>query len=230
MRAGNAISLMTFADPSGLMLPPAFRPLRLTATAGTAHDRARALAEGDDEAAGTLVVGGRPGTVEVAVVLAPEEPLSVARLVGLVGLTALAEAVGSHAPPDKPVTLDAAGTLHFDRARLGGGRLAWPEGCAEDAVPGWLVFSAMLIASKREAGDPGHTPESTSLEEEGFETGADALVESFARHLLRGLALWAEDGPAAAVARARTTLDADPATLHLDGTGWFDPSRGGPRL
>jgi hypothetical protein len=28
----------------------------------------------------------------------------------------------------------------------------------------------MLIASKREAGDPGHTPDSTSLEEEGFET------------------------------------------------------------
>ena len=230
MRAGNAIPLMTLADPSGLMLPPAFRPLRLTATAGPAHDRACALARDDDGAAGTLVVGGRPGTVEVAVVLAPEEPLAVARLVGLVGLTALAEAVGSHAPPDKPVTLDAAGTLYFDRARLGGGRLAWPGACAEEAVPDWLVFSAMLIASKREAGDPGHTPESTSLEEEGFESGADALVESFARHLLRGLALWAEDGPGASLARARFNLDADPATLCLDGTGWFDPSRGGPRL
>ncbi|GJD62882.1 hypothetical protein CS379_09920 [Methylobacterium frigidaeris] len=222
---------MTLADPSGLMLPPAFRPLRLTdASAGTAHERACALARGDDEAAGTLVVGARPGTVEVAVVLAPEEPLSVARRVGLVGLTALAEAVGSHAPPDKPVTLDAAGTLFFDRARLGGGRLGWPQACAEEAVPDWLVFSAMLIASKREAGDPGHTPGSTSLEEEGFEAGADALVESFARHLLRGLSLWAEDGPAAALARGRDYLDADPETVHLDGTGWFDPIRGGPRL
>jgi Biotin/lipoate A/B protein ligase family len=230
VRAGDAISLMTLADPSGLMLPPAFRPLRLSDPVATAHDRACALAAGDDGAAGTLVLGARPGTIEVAVVLAPEESLATARLVGLVGLTALAEAVGSHAPPDKPVTLDADGTLFFDRARLGGGRLAWAGPCAEDAVPDWLVFSAMLIASKREAGDPGHTPDSTSLEEEGFEAGADALIESFARHLLRGLSFWAEDGPAAALARARATLDADPALLRLDGTGWYDPARGGPRL
>ncbi|AWN47264.1 hypothetical protein DK419_13825 [Methylobacterium terrae] len=221
---------MTPADRQSLMLPPAFRPLRLSASAGTAHDRACALARAEAEAAGTLVVGARPGVVDVAVVLAPEEPLAVARRVGIVGLTALAEAVGSHGPPDKPVTLDAGGTLVFDRARLGGGRLAWPGPCAEDAVPDWLVFSAMLIASKREAGDPGHTPGSTSLEEEGFEAGADALIESFARHLLRGLSLWAEDGPAAAIARARGYLDADPDALRLDGTGWFDPARGGPRL
>lgn len=221
---------MSSVDSPGLMLPPAFRPLRLDASAGTAHDRACALAEGDDEAAGTLVVGARPGTLEVAVVLAPEEPLAVARRVGLVGLTALVEAVGSHAPPDKPVTLDAGSTLFFDRARLGGGRLASPAACAEEAVPDWLVFSWMLIASKREAGDPGHTPDSTSLEEEGFETGPDALVESFARHLLRGLSLWAEDGPDAALGRIRAHLDADPATLRLDGSGWFDPARGGPRL
>jgi len=221
---------MTLADSHGLMLPPAFRPLRLPASGETAHDRACALARADGEAPGTLVVGAGLKVVDLAVVLAPEEPLAIARRVGLVGLTALAEAVGSHAPPDKPVTLDADGTLFFDRARLGGGRLAWAGPCAEDAVPDWLVFSAMLIASKREAGDPGHTPDSTSLEEEGFEAGADALIESFARHLLRGLSFWAEDGPAAALARARATLDADPALLRLDGTGWFDPARGGPRL
>ncbi|TNC11975.1 hypothetical protein FF100_17165 [Methylobacterium terricola] len=221
---------MTFAEIRSLMLPPAFRPLRLAATAGTAHDRACALAQADHEAAGTLVVGARPGVVDLAVVLAPEEPLAIARRAGLVGLTALAEAVGSVAPPDKPVILDSAGTLVFDRARLGGGRLAWPEACPEEAVPDWLVFSAMLIASKRDAGDPGHTPESTSLEEEGFEASADALVESFARHLLRGLSLWAEDGPAASVARARDYLDAADGPLTLDGTGWFDPARGGPRL
>ncbi len=163
------------------------------------------------------------------VLLAPEEPLAAARRVGLVGLVALAEAVGSHAPPDKPVTLDAAGTLSFDRARLGGARLAWARGCPEDAVPDWLVFSWMLIAAKREAGDPGHTPDSTSLEEEGFEAGPDALIESFARHLLRGLSLWAEDGPRRAGA-ARPHLERRPGALRLDGTGWFDPARGGPRL
>lgn len=221
---------MTFADTRSLMLPPAFRSLRLAASDGTAHDRACALARADHEAAGTLVVGSRPGVVDVAVVLAPEEPLAVVRRVGLVGLTALAEAVGSVAPPDKPVILDAAGTLVFDRARLGGGRLAWPDDCADGEVPDWLVFSAMLIASKRDAGDPGHTPDSTSLEEEGFEASAESIVESFARHLLRGLSLWAEDGPAASVARARDYLEAADGPLTLDGTGWFDPVREGPRL
>ncbi|WP_279358604.1 biotin/lipoate--protein ligase family protein [Methylobacterium indicum] len=222
---------MTLADSSGLLLPPVFRSLRLPAgAAGTAHERACALAGDDDEAAGMLVVGTRPDLVDIAVVLAPEEPLAVARLAGLVGLTALAETVGSHGPPDKPVTLDGAGALLFDRARLGGGRLAWPEGCRDEAVPDWLVFSAMLIASKREAGDPGHTPDSTSLEEEGFEATGDALVESFARHLLRGLALWAEDGPPGARARARGFLGTDAGLPVLDGAGWFDPVRGGPRL
>ncbi|WP_288579798.1 biotin/lipoate--protein ligase family protein [uncultured Methylobacterium sp.] len=222
---------MTLADSPGLLLPPAFRALRLPPAAReTAHERACALAAADAEAAGTLVVGARPDLVDVAVVLAPEEPLSVARLAGLVGLTALAETVGSHGPPDKPVTVDAAGALFFDRARLGGGRLAWPESCGEDAVPDWLVFSGMLIASKREAGDPGHTPDSTSLEEEGFETTGIALVESFARHLLRGLALWAEDGAAGARARARGFLGTEAGPPALDGAGWFDPARGGPRL
>ncbi|WP_245524459.1 biotin/lipoate--protein ligase family protein [Methylobacterium nonmethylotrophicum] len=213
------------------MLPPAFRPLRLPDAGETAHDRACALARADGEAPGTLVVGARTDRVDLAVVLAPEEPLASARRVGLVGLAALVEAVGSHAPPDKPVILDAGGTLFFDRARLGGGRLAWPDACPEDAVPDWLVFSGMLIASKRDAGDPGHTPDSTSLEEEGFPPDCgDALAESFARHLLRGLSLWAEDGPDAAVVHARAYLETADRPLRLDGTGWFDPIRGGPRL
>ncbi len=70
------------------------------------------------------MVGTRPGTLEAAVVLAPEEPLAAARRVGLVGLVALAEAVGSHAPPDKPVTLDAAGTLSSTAPASAAG--AWP--------------------------------------------------------------------------------------------------------
>ncbi|GJD48728.1 hypothetical protein OPKNFCMD_1452 [Methylobacterium crusticola] len=244
---------MIAADAPALVLPPPFRAVTLRGRED-AHARACALAEAGPEA-GTLVVGAREAVVDLAVVLCPGEPLRVARLAGLVGLAALAEAVGSLAPPDKPVTLDWPDTLRFDRARLGGGRLACPPACGEDAVPAWLVFSAMLIASKREAGDPGLTPDSTSLEEEGFPARSrEPLVESFARHLMKGLEVWAEDGVPAAAARilpylprerpsVRWRIAPDGAacreepgreTLRLpfrpDGAAWLDPARGGPRL
>ncbi|MCJ2083789.1 biotin/lipoate--protein ligase family protein, partial [Methylobacterium sp. J-090] len=48
------------------------------------------------------------------------------------------------------------------------GRLDWPKDCAEEAVPDWLVFSAMVIVSKSHLGDPGLTPDSTALDEEGL--------------------------------------------------------------
>ena len=134
--------------------------------------------------------------------------------------------------------------------------LAWPQGCAETETPDWLVFSAMLIASKRDAGDPGLTPESTSLEEEGFPTDLrEALVESFARHLTKAFEIWSEDGAARSTGRylarlalppgARATIDpeGDARLVHADGRGgslpllpalvsptWRDPATGSVRL
>ncbi|MCJ2080325.1 biotin/lipoate--protein ligase family protein, partial [Methylobacterium sp. J-090] len=75
------------------------------------------------------------------------------------------------------------------------GRLDWPKDCAEEAVPDWLVFSAMVIVSKSHLGDPGLTPDSTALDEEGFGPGIRlALVESFSRNLMKAFATWEEDG------------------------------------
>jgi biotin-(acetyl-CoA carboxylase) ligase len=128
------------------------------------------------------------------VVLEPEEPLVSARRAFFAGMSGLADAVGAACPPDKPVEFDWPGTLLFDRARLGGGRLGWPNECAEEEVPDWLVFSAMLIASKHGSGEPGLTPDSTSLEDEGCTFTHEALLESFARNLMRGFHLWDEQG------------------------------------
>ena len=62
-------------------------------------------------------------------------------------------------------------------------------------MPDWLVFSATLIASKAAAGDPGLTPDSTALEEEGFPPDLHGpLAESFARHLTKAFEIWREDG------------------------------------
>lgn len=178
---------------AGLVLPPAFTGL-LASPPADAHAEACRLAGAGAEA-GTLVLGEREDVIALAVVLAPDEPLAGARRALFAGMWALAEAVGGFGPPEIPVTFLWPGTLHFNEARLGGGRLGGPAGCGEGEVPDWLVFSGALIATKRRAGDPGLTPDSTALDEEGFPPDLrDPLAESFARHLTKAFEIWSEDG------------------------------------
>ena len=187
------MTLFPEARPADLVLPPAFTGL-LAEPASDVHAQACRLAREGAEA-GTLLLGESGGTVSLAVLLAPDEPLAGARRALFAGMWALAEAIGGFGPPEIPVVVFWPDTLHFNQARLGGGRLGWPEGCGEGEVPDWLVFSASVIASKRHAGDPGLTPESTSLEEEGFPADlARPLAESFARFLTKAFEIWTEDG------------------------------------
>jgi biotin-(acetyl-CoA carboxylase) ligase len=144
--------------------------------------------------AGTLVWVRRFDLLEFAVVLEPEEPLGSARRAFFAGMNAVADAVGAACPPDKPVEFAWPGTLLFDRARLGGGRLGWPLDCLEEESPDWLVFGAMVLASNSGSGEAGLTPESTSLEEENCEFSHEALLESFARNLMRAFHIWKEQG------------------------------------
>ncbi|WP_431311063.1 biotin/lipoate--protein ligase family protein [Methylobacterium nigriterrae] len=229
-----------------LVLPPLFIGIA-AANPAAVHRDACALASG--ERAGTLLHADDGRNVGFAVVLAPEEPLWTARRAFLVGMTALADAVGAHAPPEKAIRLVWPDGLRFNEAGLGGGRLAWPGDCPEEAVPDWLVFSAMLIASKRHAGDPGLTPDTTSIEEEVFEVeDRGVFVESFARYLMKAFEIWAEDGfePLGAAYRAylpdgeagRLTAAGDlavgdgvrPLRAALEKPAWLDPATGSPRL
>jgi biotin-(acetyl-CoA carboxylase) ligase len=186
-------------------LPPSYR-LVVLREREDAFRHACSLAS--QAGAGTLVWARRFDLVEFAVVLEPEEPLASARRAFFAGMNALADAVGSACPPDKPVEFDWPGTLLFDRARLGGGRLGWPPACREEETPDWLVFGAMLLASKHGFGDPGLTPDSTSLEDEDCEFSHEALIESFARNLMRAFHIWNEQGfaPLAADYLARLAI------------------------
>ena len=209
------------ALPLPLALPPAFTSLVLAPPAD-AFAEAVALARRDGaEAAGTLVLVERADVIDCAVVLAPDEPLVSARRAFLAGMTALADAVGAHGPPEMPLTFIWPDVLMFDGARLGGGRLIWPEDCVEVDTPDWLVFSCMLIASKAHAGDPGLTPDSTALDEEGFPSGIrPLLVESFARNLIRAFDVWAEDGFEAVAGRYLAHLPTPPGVpVRIDGDG-----------
>ncbi len=245
------------SDPTpraDLILPPGFSSRTVAQGVDLdAHAAACRLAAGGEAEVATLVLGGHPARIDLAVVLAPDEPLRTARRAVFAGMTALADAVGIFGPPEIPVRIVWPGTLLFNGARLGGGRLGWPDGCPEAAVPDWLVFSATLIVSKAAAGDPGLTPDSTALEEEGFPPDLHGpLAESFARHLTKAFEVWREDGFDRVAERYRARLTGEPA-VALDGDGarlthpdgrsewvtlatalrepaWRDPETGGVRL
>jgi hypothetical protein len=236
---------------AALDLPPPYRLVRLRES-GDAFARACAIAP--EAGAGTLVQVGRFDLLEFAIVLEPEEPLREARRAFFAGMNALADALSSHAPPEKPVAFGWPDALVFDGGLLGGGRLGWPRDCPEESVPDWLVFGAMLRSAA--SGDPGLHPGATSLAEEETDNPA-AVLESFARHLMWSFDLWRERGFAAVAA---LYLERSPAkrpgeVRRLDEAGglivsdkaagterrhdlvaalaepsWLDPTTGTPKL
>jgi hypothetical protein len=201
-----------------LDLPPPFRLVTLR-EAGDAFARAVRIAA--DEGAGTLVHVGRFDLVEFALVLEPDEPLREARRAFYAGMAALSDALAAHAPPEKMIHVDWPDAVFVDGALIGGGRLAWPDGAAEDARPDWLVFGAMVRAAAVEPVEPGVHPLSAALEDEGFvNLGPGQLIESFARHVMVQLDAWQEHG-FAAVARNYLPYLGTVSGVHrnLDGNG-----------
>ena len=132
--------LRTSSKPA-LDLPPPFRLVTLREV-GDAFAHATRVAT--EEGAGTLVYVGRFDLAEFAVVLEPEEPLKTARRALYAGLTALADALAVHAPPERPITFDWPDAVRVNGGLVGGARLAWPQGAEENEPPAWLVFAAMI--------------------------------------------------------------------------------------
>ena len=175
-----------------LDLPPGYTLVALREL-GDAFSHACEIAA--EAGAGTLVWVRRYDLVEFAVVLEPDEPLRSARRAFFAGMNALADAIAAHCPPEREVTFDWPDAIRFDAGLLGGGRLGWPAECTEDGIPEWIVFGVILRAA-----DMAHVPEvqaasGVSLLGEGFEmVETDAIIESFARHLMAAFDRWNERG------------------------------------
>jgi len=177
---------------SALDLPPPFQLVTLREV-GDAFAHAKEIAA--EQGAGTLVHVGRFDLAEFAVVLEPEEKLATARRAFYAGMTALADTLAVHAPPEKPISFDWPDAIRVDGGLVGGGRLAWPADADENEPPAWLVFGGMIRTVAMGEGEPGLRPLSSALDEEGFdEFGSGPLVESFARHLMVAIDAWQEQG------------------------------------
>lgn len=172
-----------------LFLPPLFSLHRV----GTGDPFALAQARAGDAGAGAFFFGERPGVLGWAVVLEPETPLGPARRAFALVMAAAADALAALCLPERSVRIGWPDVLLYDTGRIGGGRLAWPEDGAPDAVPDWLVAGIELIADRDELAEPGRCPETTSLKEELFESHAE-IVESFARNLMLRFDRWEAHG------------------------------------
>lgn len=198
--------------------PPLITPVRLREREDAF---AHAIAHAAEAGAGTLFHVGRFDPIEFALVLEPEDPLLAARRMMFCGMNALAETIAAEALPERLVEFDYPGDLIFDHGLIGGARLAWPEDCAEDAVPDWLVFGAMVrTGSFQELGFAmDHTV--TSLEEAGFkEIDPTAFAARFCRHLMIELDEWQHVGFSAVGERYLRHLRA----AEQDGTRRIAPS------
>jgi biotin-(acetyl-CoA carboxylase) ligase len=246
----------TPAKHSTLDLPPGFTEVKLREL-GDAYAHACAIAQA--QGAGALVWVGRYDLVEFAVVLEPDEPLAGARRAHFAAMNAIGDAIAAHCPPERDVAFAWPDTVLFDGALIGGLRLAWPQDCAEDQIPDWLVVGVMLRAADLSHVDTGLVPGSTSLLSEGFEMlDCEAIIASFTRHLMTHFDRWKEKGfkavaqdffarlpPGKAGERraidgdgdllVHAPLDTGPARRSslveaLKQAAWLDAQHGAPRL
>ena len=173
-------------------LPPGYTLVALREL-GDAFAHGCAIA--GEAGAGTLIWVRRYDLVEFAVVLEPGEPLNSARRALFAGMNALADAIAAHCPPERDVSFVWPDAIRFDAGLLGGARLGWPGDCAETEVPPWLVFGVILRAADMVHLDEVQAASGVSLLGAGFEmVDTDAIIGSFARHLMTAFDRWNERG------------------------------------
>lgn len=175
---------------------PSFPPLFSGLAVAGATDpffKARAMAlQGCD--AGLIVHNIQVDRLRAAIVFAPEVPLEDAMAMLPACGVGFQNALGALAPPEVAVHLEWEGAIRINGALCGS--LAVDASSRDPAaMPDWLIVGLELPLMG--AGNPGDTPDRTSLMEEGCtDVSPVSLVESWARHTLVWINRWMDDGNA----------------------------------
>lgn len=177
-----------------LILPPLLTPQDIethspldTACAGAA---ARQLGAGD------VLWGRNPARAELAIVLEPEVQLTTALQMLYVAMAACGDCLGALTPPQVAVMFRWPDVICVNGAQAGRVRLFVPDTAQEGTVPDWLVVGVDLrLAHEQGDPEPGHTPDLTTLEDEGCaDLTAITFMESYCRHFLTWLHKWQTEG------------------------------------
>lgn len=186
---------MTWVNPAA---GPAFPPLlvgRCTVPGLRARDEAVAGAGSGALLAGDVLWENDPTRVALAIVLQPEVALRQAAQMLPLAMVALADCIGSLAPPQVGVMFRWPGTVTVNGAKVGDVRVVSSDGEA-GAVPNWLVVSVDLrMQPEADADEPGKSPDQTTLSDEGCEelTYLDVMA-SFSKHFLAWVNIWEGEG------------------------------------
>ncbi len=186
---------MSWIDPAA---EPDFPPLlcgRRVVPGVAALDGAVAGAMAGELTAGDVIWESDPARVALAVVLQPDVTLSQGAQMLPLAMVALADCIGSLAPPQVGVMFRWPGTVTVNGARVGEVRVLAP-GAEPAAVPDWLVVAIdVRMQQGADEAEPGASPDRTTLAEEGCaELTYLDVMGSFSKHLLTWINIWEDEG------------------------------------
>lgn len=159
-----------------------------------------------------------PEQLRAAMVLAPESSLEDAMAMLLVSGVGFADALGVLAPPEVGVHFEWPGILRINGAKCGEVYAA-ASTQDPDVEPDWLVVGLSLpIYPLTIEFEPGETPDTTSLIEEGCgEVAPTRLLENWTRHTLVWINSYLDDGLAPVHADWLSRAFAIDEEVHVDG-------------
>lgn len=180
---------------SGLITDPTFPPLlrgeKVGATINPFQKAVAASVMGTEP--GVIYFAEREDLLHLALVLAPETPLSECIGVCHAAMLALADSLGALGPPELAIHFNWPFSLKVNGAHCGVLTCQASTTNPSD-IPNWLVIGVEIPFMRPAGLEPGENPESTWLYEEGcVELTVPQVIESWSRHALIWLRAF-EDG------------------------------------
>ncbi len=187
---------MSMSEP--LNFDPSFPPLLNGRPVLTPLDpfeaAVNAVCHGEAEA-GDLFWSCATEEVSFAVVLEPDVDRSRVQEMLFVLMVGCADALGAICPPELAIAWNWPHALYANGARLGQARMKVSEGDDETGAPDWLVVGLTFALKPTSSLEPGATPDSTTLWDEGaVDVEAVPALESLSRHFLTWVHRWQSDG------------------------------------